>query len=211
MGRSVGVVLILGAVAAATLLGPGRHLAAAMYLVELETALPVPLVPTLAGAGAALLLGSLLQRRGRRGAGTARDRSQAWATRAPAEPITTEEPDRQKRVLVRASGLELEQGISLLLPGGLRREFVLQIGDVPPMRARRALDTLARFASEIPTPPILIVRFDGYREVGSPRKTAVAGAFSQHFRRADFTIGPVGDGLAVRFVEPDSRWGEGEP
>jgi len=223
-----GTLIVLG-VAAWLLQGNLPHLPLTVTVIEIQTALGVPLVPVLFAAGfGVLLIGTTIRTfRGRPLADVPR------GARGPRRPLATPPPtpprapaggghvvalgshpgaDWRQRVMHRASDLAFEAGASLTLSLNPDEDpFVLCIGDVPPERARRTIGVLAEFIAEIPRPASVRVDFDGFKEVGAARKRLITSAFARHFPAAQFTLAPALEGLAVRFTAPDPAWDEFRP
>ncbi len=181
----------------------------ALNLVELETAIGVPIPAVL---GACALLSWFFERKNRTPAKaykTTRAPSQRSSASKPTSEITnTFDPDRDwfEQTKSAAKAMTLPAGARLSLDPKRPCPVELHLEQAPPERAKRAIVQMASWIASVPTPPRARVVFDHCPEGGSPRHHQVAGALAEHLDRSQFRTSTDLDAVNIFFHHPDPRW-----
>lgn len=201
MLRTLGTLLLLAAAPLAWLSLGDRRSTVALHVVEWDGRLHLPLY------GWALILGvALVVATRRRVRPTAAPRPGPNAIRKSAAEATLDGMSFRQSVLSRAGVLPLGDGARILADEIEGVPLTLVLEHVPPVRARKAVETLGLFLSSLPTPPRVAVVFRDCPEGGAPRNHQVAGALATHLPRAGFRTIANADRVDVIFVQPDVAW-----
>jgi len=203
------LLLMLGAALAWLSLGD-RMSPLAMYVVELDGVVGIPLFGPALVLGAALTLRALFADAGS-SAVSARhqprlQRPPSGATRgAPATRDAPSGNDWRDLVFAQARSLPLESGCRLQLgrPGA---PVALLIERCTVEQARRSARTLARFLSTAPVPPRVRVTIRDCPPPATPWGHLIEGIFREFFPRGAFRSVGQGDSVELLFSDPDPRW-----
>lgn len=180
-----------------------RATVAAMYVVEWETRLGLPLyIPVLAAA--ALL--ALLSRP--KTSPDTHNTSNASATRSVR--VATEDSEGQwaRNVCQQALRIGWEIGATLDVGKESATPFVLHLSQMPPASERRSLEQLATFLASIPTPPRVDIRFDGSQTPEGTHHHRVRAAFRTQFEPQHIHIIHQGPQVTVAFRHPNACWAQ---
>ncbi len=112
------------------------------------------------------------------------------------------------RVLSRARSLPMEAGARLEVDPAQGVPLRLVLEEMPPGRARRAIDGFGLFLASLPTPPRVQVDFVRCPPPPQPLTVLVQGALSQHLPRNSFKATGHADRVDVLFFEHDPTWRE---
>jgi hypothetical protein len=204
------IVIFLGC-ASAYLLYMDRVSTLSLHLVEVEQQIGLPLPGILLLIGFAWL-------------------GLAWRNSTLVNPTQTKRTssstksghtDATARVFITAEGGTPEWGLqiqasakSIKLPVGARMELnldnkfpiILTLEQAPNERCKRAITQVAKWLSNIPTPPRLKIIFNHCPEGGSPRHHQVSGAFAQSHDRAHFKVVRHLNEVDILFSHPNPQW-----
>ena len=201
--------LLVTASAAAAYIGfADRHSTVAVQLIELETAIGVPVWIALGGAAVvAAVLGALRRTGSRRTSATARRYSTpARAPSASVEGFSFKGHDWHRQIVDSAKSVSLPSGARLTHTTRGTTPFELHLDNAPPERCKRAVSAIAHWLVTIPRPPRLRIHFNNCPEGGPPRHHQVAGSLATAMARSEFKVTTGLDSVDVLFLQPDPRW-----
>ena len=197
---SWGVTLALIGAAQLYLTQIDRKSTPAMFAVELETRLSLPVGPTLLGVGVILLAWGLMPK----------------PQKAP-PPALRSRPSRAEGLGEGGDWLAQAREAVMMAKLGDGAEVVLTPGATPPVELRlrgltpeRARAVLEGFAELLLTlrPPRAKVRFIHCEAATTSRVILLRGALRQRLAEGAFTAVGSGDEVEVRLTAPDARWTE---
>ncbi len=198
--------LLASTVGAATLLHFDRMSPMALDLVEIESAIGLPLPAVLGGL--TLLAWLLSRKRDPQPHRYRRRQSTAAAPAAHQRHTTTFDPSRDwlDQAKDSAKAIPFPAGARLEIDASRPCPIELKLEQAPPERAKRAIGLLARWMASIPRPPRARVSFHHCPEGGSPRHHQVAGALADHIQRGEYRTTTDLDAVNIIFHHPDQRW-----
>jgi hypothetical protein len=199
-------------IGSAALLHFDRMSPAAMYLVELESLLGIPLPATLAVLAVLThMVGKKLNTRTHREPAQPKARGSVVSRSPAGGPSTAEAQDWLEGIKLSAAQLDLPNGARMVFDLSRPYPLSLMLEQAPSERSKRAITTVGAWLAGIPTPPRIRIHFNRCPTSGSPRHHQVAGALAKHLNRADFkTIVDI-DAVDVLFHHPDPRWMKSTP
>jgi hypothetical protein len=211
--RQISLLFLGLTVTAAALLHFDRTSSAALYLVELESSIGLPLPALLGGLTlTAWILSGRKRYRAPSPPPTRRHSSQNVT-----QPTAAVSPKRQREVIgvswleaakANAKQLDLPAGARIVFDLSHRSPIELRLEQAPPERCKRAIEVLAQWITTVPTPPRIRVVFDHCPESGSPRHHQVSGALARHIVRSQFKAMMDLDAVDVLFHHADPCWQE---
>lgn len=203
--RALGVILLLLAAALWGLLTVDRRSPAALYAVEAQGQIPVPLAPVLGGLG---LLALVLSFAGRRSGAPAWPAA-APTSAAPPRPAPTPASEGWLAALhTRARELPLETGAAVRVDVARPPHLILALERVTPERARRCVELYAELLATLPVPPRVAIHYKDCPVAGAPRQHQVMAALRRYFPADAFQVVPHEDVVDIAFRSPDPRWRE---
>jgi hypothetical protein len=208
--RALSAVSFAGAALAFFILLRARTSALGMILVEWETAVGVPPYVVLGGLGAALFFFG----RAPRAAPLPSTPYRRTPDSSPPRPMPqdraaeTFDPDRDwfEQAKESAKAIRWPVGARLSIDVSKPCPIELQLEQVPPERAKRAISLLGSWIASMPTPPRARISYQHCPEGGSPRHHQAAGALAQSIHRGQFKTLSDLDAVDVMFHQPDPRW-----
>jgi len=207
MWRSLGICCLLAAIASAWLVIGDRRSLVALYLVEWESILRVPVYVALGVAGGVLVLLSPRQTRFR---ATQRPRRPPVPQRESqlefAQPRQDLSDDWLADIRASAGTINFEAGARLSIDTSQAFPITLTLEQVPTERIRRAVTCLGAWLSQNPHPPRVKVVFTDCPASAGPRHHQVAGALGVSISRADFHVVSHLDEVEVVFHHPGAMW-----
>ena len=220
-----GVALLIAAGGLAWLSVADRMSPLAMEVVEVETALGVPLWVPIAALGVVALVMAMrprsttvVERRetqeSERQRGLTDGRGQR--TRPPPSRVEKAGPDAEPETDAGTSWRAVINTRALRLPVGPQGRmkidevpefpFTLLLRDCTPQQAKNRYALFAELLAGMPTPPAARVRLESCPEIGGPIQKPLAAELARFFAPGSFHVVGRADGADVRFAEPDGRW-----
>jgi len=187
----------------------------ALYAVELDSTVGVPVWAVLLAVGALLMVRALFS--GRKRPPVEQRLKRSYAAQQNED---SQREDRQRAAAPSGAGGDwrsdiFNQARALALEGGARVQLNRNNAPVGLLlerstteRARRNIEALARFLSTIPVPARARLTFKDCPTPGTPWGKLVEGAFRQHFAAGSFRVVSQRDEIDVLFSDPDPRWAD---
>jgi hypothetical protein len=203
MPRPFAVLLLLAAGGVGYLVTVDRKSVLALYFVEFDGMLPVPLYGILGAIGVVLLALSLLK---------TLTREEERVLAGPVRPspklrvVQGAGMSLRDRVLHGARALPLESGASLLIDERVGVPLTLHLDQTPPGRAKRSIERVGGLLASLPTPPRIAIVYRDCPKSQTPRHNEVLGALSVHMTRGSFRVTSHLDRVDVVFLQPDPAW-----
>jgi hypothetical protein len=206
MHRLIAVLLLLAGGGAGYLVMIDRRSVLALYFVELDGMLPVPLYGILGAAGVVVLALSLLKSLTK-----PEERVMAGPVRAApklrmVQGMQGRGASLRDRVMMAASALPLEAGATLLIDERAGVPLTLHLEQTPPGRSKRSIERVGGLLASLPTPPRIAIVYRDCPASQTPRHTEVLGALSVHMTRGSFRVTSHLDRVDVVFLQPDPEW-----
>jgi hypothetical protein len=188
-----------------------RRSVAAMYVVEWETAIGLPLWSATLALGAALLVAAELPRLVAALGNPRRrvlPREPRKAPEAPRIPLDDAPGgfDWLDDAVARAQALAWEPQARLRISPKGPVPFTLVLRHATPEQVRRAVSDLGRFLTTIPLPRRTRIDFESCMMPRHLRQAEVTGALKLHLSPESFRTVAAEDGVDLLFTRSDPRW-----
>lgn len=181
-----------------------RQSPAALYVVEAESALGLPLSLVGVALTAAVAVGAWVRRRpAARPAARPAPRSRPTSVSTPA---ALPEGDWYAAARAAAEALPLAPMGELRFDEAVGLPFTLRLRQATVEQARRRLEAYVAMLAAIPTPPKGRVYLESSPDVQVAPHHLVGAAMKRHFPAEAYQVLNHGNGVDIVFLHPDPRW-----
>ncbi len=178
----------------------------AMQIVELETAIGIPLWGPVGVVGLGLLVWSLWPKPPPLKGHTETKERQRKLRDRPEEPLAE---GWRPTLDARALRLPIEPQGKVKIDEAKGVPYTLVLRNATPQQARSRYAIFAELLSSMPTPPAARVRIESSPDIGGPIHKTLAIELDKFFPADAFQVLSRSDGADVRFERPDPRWTSG--
>jgi len=121
-------------------------------------------------------------------------------------PSKEEAPLSRSAILAKAHSFSFGNQVRIEVDTAAGVPITVVLEHMAPQAAKRTIEQVAAWISEVPRPPRLQIRFVQCPDGPIPRHRLVTGAIATHLPRSDFKATAHLDNVEVLFFEPDPEW-----